>query len=40
MRLADARINASTIEHKATLLTANVQHFGTVEGLVVEAFEP
>jgi predicted nucleic acid-binding protein len=40
MRLADALIGATAIEHQCTLITANVKHFSAVEGLSVEAFEP
>ena len=40
LRLADALIGATAIEHQATLLTANVRHFSAVAGLRVEAFEP
>ena len=40
MRLADALIGATAIEHKATLITANIKHFSAVEGLAIEAFEP
>jgi predicted nucleic acid-binding protein len=40
MRLADALIGATAIEHKATLITANVKHFAVVDGLTIEAFEP
>jgi predicted nucleic acid-binding protein len=40
MRLADALIAATAIEHKATLITANVKHFSAVEGLTIEAFTP
>jgi predicted nucleic acid-binding protein len=40
MRLADALIGATAIERKATLITANVKHFSTVEGLTIEAFAP
>jgi len=40
MRLADALIGATAVELKAMLITANVKHFGAVEGLTIEAFEP
>jgi predicted nucleic acid-binding protein len=40
MRLADALIGATAIEHGVTLITANVKHFGAVEGLNIEAFSP
>jgi predicted nucleic acid-binding protein len=38
MRLADALIGATALEHDLTLLTANVKHFAAVEGLQREAF--
>lgn len=40
MRLADALIGATAIEIKATLVTANVKHFGAVKGLAIEVFNP
>ena len=40
MRLADALIGATAIEIKATLISANVKHFGAVEGLAIEVFNP
>jgi predicted nucleic acid-binding protein len=40
LRLADALIGATAIEHKATLITANVKHFSAVGGLTIEAFAP
>ena len=40
MRLADALIGATAIEHQATLITANVKHFSAVQGLAIEAFGP
>ena len=38
MRLADALIGATAIEHGLTLITANVRHVGTIGGLSIEAF--
>ena len=40
MRLADALIAATAIEHVETLLSANVKHFGAVSSLLLEAFAP
>ena len=40
LRLADALIGATAIEHQATLLTANVKHFSAIEGLLIDAFSP
>jgi predicted nucleic acid-binding protein len=36
LRLADALIGATALEHQLTLLTANVKHFAPIEGLVLE----
>ena len=40
MRLADALIGATAIEHDLTLVTSNIRHFGAVSGLTIEAFVP
>jgi len=40
LRLADALIGATAIEHQATLLTAKIKHFSVIEGLSIEAFVP
>lgn len=40
MRLADALIGATALEHHLTLLTANTKHFGAIEGLQIETFAP
>ena len=40
MRLADALIGVTAIEHQATLITANVKHLGAINGLDIEAFKP
>lgn len=40
MRLADALIAATAIEHRLTLLSANTRHFAPVSGLGLHAFDP
>ncbi len=40
MRLADALIGATAIEHGLTLLSANAKHFSAVKGLRLNAFLP
>lgn len=40
LQMGDALIAATAIEHTLPVLTANVKHFGAVEGLAVEAFSP
>jgi len=40
MRLADALIGATAVEHGLPLLTANVKHFRAIAGLTVEPFVP
>ncbi|MEF8718121.1 MAG: PIN domain-containing protein [Candidatus Accumulibacter necessarius] len=40
VRLADALIGATALELKATLITANLKHFGAMPGLDIEAFAP
>ena len=40
LKLADALIGATVIEHRATLITGNVKHFSAVPGLDIEAFTP
>jgi len=40
LQMGDALIAATAIEHQLPVLTANVKHFGAVQGLVVEAFVP
>jgi predicted nucleic acid-binding protein len=40
MRLPDALIAATALEHRLPLITANVKHFGAVSGLTVEVFVP
>jgi len=40
LRLADALIGATALEHDLTLLTANLKHFNALEGLRLEAFVP
>ncbi len=40
MRLADALIGATAIEHGFTLISAHIKHFNAVKGLNIEAFSP
>jgi predicted nucleic acid-binding protein len=40
LRLADALIGATALEHGLTLITANTKHFVPVTGLQLEAFAP
>jgi predicted nucleic acid-binding protein len=40
MRLADALIGATAVEHGLVLISANVKHFSAVQGLQLEAFVP
>ena len=39
LQLADALIAATAIEHSLTLLSGNVKHFSSVEGLQIEHFK-
>ncbi|MCU0869264.1 MAG: PIN domain-containing protein [Burkholderiales bacterium] len=40
LRLADALIAATAVEHRMAVLMANVRHFAVVTGLSVEPFAP
>jgi predicted nucleic acid-binding protein len=40
LRLADALIAATAVEHQAVLLTGNRKHFVAVPEMQIEAFEP
>jgi predicted nucleic acid-binding protein len=40
MKLGDALIGATALEHGLTVLTANAKHFGAVNGLLIEVFVP
>lgn len=40
LQMADALVAATGLEHGLTLLTANVKHFGSVDGLGLERFLP
>lgn len=37
--MGDALIAATALEHRLTVLTANIKHFAAIDGLVVERFE-
>lgn len=39
LQLADALIAATAIEHSLTLLSGNIKHFSSVEGLQIEHFK-
>jgi hypothetical protein len=40
LRLADALIGSTAIEHAQSLLTANTKHYGVIKELVLEKFRP
>ena len=40
LQMGDALIAATAIEHQLPVLTANVKHFGAVQGLTIESFSP
>jgi predicted nucleic acid-binding protein len=40
LRLGDALIAATALEHGLILLTANVKHFTPITGLIIEKFDP
>lgn len=40
LQMGDALIAATALDHGIPVLTANVKHFGAVDGLKVEAFLP
>ncbi len=40
LQMGDALIAATAVERRLKVLTANVKHFGAVEGLEVEVFLP
>lgn len=40
LQMGDALIAATALDHGLPVLTANVKHFGAVQGLTVEAFNP
>ena len=40
LRLADALIGATAVEHQYTLLTGNAAHFAPISGLNIETFVP
>ena len=40
LQMADALVAATGLEHGLTLLTGNVKHFSSIDGLLVERFTP
>ena len=40
LQLGDALIAATALEYGIPLLTANVKHFGPIDGLTLEQFDP
>lgn len=40
LQMGDALIAATALDHGLPVLTANVKHFSSVEGLKIEAFAP
>jgi len=40
LQMGDALIAATALDHGLPVLTANVKHFGAIQGLKVEAFIP
>jgi predicted nucleic acid-binding protein len=40
LQMGDALIAATALEHQLPVLTANVKHFGAVQGLQVETLQP
>ena len=40
LQMADALVAATGIEHGLVLLTGNVKHFVSIDGLLIERFSP
>jgi predicted nucleic acid-binding protein len=40
LQMGDALIAATALDQGLPVLTANVKHFGAIQGLTLEAFEP
>lgn len=40
LQMADARVAATGLEHGLVLLTGNVKHFVSIDGLLIESFSP